>query len=283
MVHLFFSIFLLSFSPAAFEKPDCEVIEYLTNVEVIGGRLHITRSDLIQVNNVDGEVFNPLYIFYSEKDNITELQVQLETVDGKVIRVFNRKDFEEESAISRSSYNEYDLVKKVIITHNQYPYRIRYHYKKEIRDFLTLGRWMPQLRSSVPSKYSKLNIAVPSGYPINIYESKIQHVKSFGTEGRVSYHWEANNTEKFEEEELGSHPRDILPYVMVIPESFNVRVYGELTSWESYGNWICDLNEGSYDLSDAEPKQDQQVKAQRHEIKMKPLKERRKVNRKISS
>ncbi|MEN8157861.1 MAG: hypothetical protein ABFS10_13000, partial [Bacteroidota bacterium] len=68
------------------KEPDCEVISYVTNISVENGKKRLRRSHLIQVNNRDGELFNPISIHFRPGVSLSDVKAQIETVDGKIIR-----------------------------------------------------------------------------------------------------------------------------------------------------------------------------------------------------
>lgn len=233
-------------------EPDCKVINHHTSIKVADGTSIVHHSNLIQVNNPDGEFFNPLYILYNKKEPIFDLKVQIETIDGKRVRLIKHKDIEEESAISSGSFYEDDMVKKIPLTHNVYPYRIRYEYKKKIHEFLTIARWNPYLRSSLPTENSILTVNIPQSLPVKIFEQKIKHSETKLKDGSKQLTWVVTDSEKFKYEKFSPNINDVVPFVHVVPKEFFYGVEGMQYSWESFGNWVYRLNEGRDELPESE-------------------------------
>ncbi|MEN8227647.1 MAG: DUF3857 and transglutaminase domain-containing protein [Bacteroidota bacterium] len=241
-------VFLFNAYLTTANVPDCEVIEYMTDLEVVNGKKLVHMSHLIQVNNRDGEQFNPIYIHFNQNWNLSDVRVRIETVDGKTIRVIKTKDMEEESAISNFSFYEDDLVKKIRVTHNRYPYRIRYEYKRRVDDFLTIARWDPYMRSTVPTRYSRLSVKIPADYSVQIFEQNTEHTTAVLPDGKKLFTWEARDIGKFKKETFSPHLNDVTPYVQIVPEDFRYGVKGNQSTWQSFGNWVYRLNEGRIDL-----------------------------------
>lgn len=159
---------------------------------------------------------------------------------------------EEVSAISRSSFYEDNMMLRIPVTHNSYPYRIRYEYKQTEQEFLSLARWSPYVSSSVPTNYAKLSLEVPADYPLRIHEQKTEHTETTGTAGKKQYTWEVTDIDKFETETFSPHFMDLTPFVQVAPLKFKYGQSGNLSSWESFGLWQYRLNEGRMDLPEEE-------------------------------
>ncbi|MDX2431772.1 MAG: DUF3857 domain-containing protein, partial [Bacteroides sp.] len=248
----FLFVLLLIQTQLSASEPDCEVIKFETSIKIVNGTSIIHHSNVVQVNNRDGELFNPLFIHYNKKTPVHDLKIQLETVEGKRIRQIKNSAIEEESAISAASFYEDDMVKKIPITHNLYPYRIRYEYKQVIKEFLTIARWDPYLRSSLPTKSSKLTLILPRSLSVKIFEQKIQHKEIELPNGYRQLTWLVNDLKKFDKEKFSPHINDLIPFVHIVPETFFFGVEGKQNSWESFGNWVYRLNEGRDELPEFE-------------------------------
>ena len=164
------------------------VLANRTNITIAEEHLAPTLQNTVcasQWNNRRGESFNPLQIYFNRNESVSDIRVQIETIDGEPIRVIRQKDIKEESAISSASFYEDQLVKKIIVTHNKYPYRIRYSYRERIHEFLTIARWQPYMDTDVPVHYSKLTVILPEDYKINIHQKNTDYTKTLGPRGKI--------------------------------------------------------------------------------------------------
>ncbi|MEN8202135.1 MAG: DUF3857 domain-containing protein [Bacteroidota bacterium] len=247
-VPVILALLCVSFPCILASDPDCEVIEHFTDIQVIDGQVVIRKTNLVQINNRDGEYFNPLYIHFNKKSPVSELKIQLESMQGKAIRVIRKKEIEVESAIGNSSFYEDDLVKKIELTHNSYPYRIRYSYTRTLTEYLSIVRWYPYIRNYLPTKHSRLTVSIPADFPMRLHQQNIDYKKKLSPEGRIRYIWEARDIDEFESEDFGPHYTEVIPYVHLVPEEFTFGVSGSQCSWESFGYWVYRLNEGRSEL-----------------------------------
>ena len=244
MTQIFFILILLVNAFAA-EEPDSEIIDFVTEVEVSGDKLNIDQSYLIQVNNRAGELFNPIKIFFNKNEQVSDIRVRIESLDGKPLRTLRQSEFKEESAVSSTSFYEDRMVKKIAVTYNRYPYRVRCSYRKTLREFLTLVRWQPYLLDwDTPVRSARLTLTLPGDYRVNIHEQNIDHRQYPGNGGKLTYAWEASDLKAFVPETFTPHYRSLVPYVQVVPVDFHYGVDGEQSSWRSFGNWVYRLNEG---------------------------------------
>lgn len=238
----------ISYSCILASDPDCEVIEHFTDVQIINGKVVVRKTNLVQINNREGEYFNPLYIHFNRKRPVSDVKIQLETVQGKTLRVIKKREIEVESAIGSSSFYEDDLVKKIQLTHNNYPYRIRYSYTRTLTEYLSIVRWYPYIRNYIPTKNSRLTVTLPVDFPFRLHQQNIEYSKNLTTDGRVRYMWEAEDINEYKSEDFGPHYMEVIPYVHLVPEEFTFGVPGSHSSWESFGNWIYRLNKDRSEL-----------------------------------
>lgn len=243
MIQALFTVLLL-FSAFSADKPDSEIIESVTEVNVTGGKLKVYESNLIQVNNRKGEWFNPIKIYFNKIEQVSDIRIRIETTDGVVLRTIRQSEFKEESAVSSISFYEDQMVKKIVVTHNQYPYRIRYSYRRTSREFLTLTSWQPYLDPDVPVRYAKLVVTIPGDYRVNIHQQNIDHQKTADSSGKITFTWEASDLKAYRPERFSPPFITLVPYVHVVPVEFHYGVDGNQSSWESYGNWVYRLNKG---------------------------------------
>ncbi|MEN8157762.1 MAG: DUF3857 domain-containing protein, partial [Bacteroidota bacterium] len=195
-----------------------------------------------------GELFNPISIHFRPGVSLSDVKAQIETVDGKIIRVVKKKEMEEESAISSYSLYQDDMMIKINATHNSYPYRIRYEYKQTFSQFLSVAHWSPYMKMGVPTRYAKLYVRIPASYHINLYEQMAGHNEAVLPDGSRQFIWKMEALKEFEGEVFAPNSKDITPYVHMVPKRFYFGEPGDLSTWQSFGNWESRLNKGRQEL-----------------------------------
>jgi Domain of Unknown Function with PDB structure (DUF3857) len=231
---------------------DTEVIDFHTDISIGGGYKYVSVSYTIQVNTQKGYDFNPIRIHFSKNAPIYDVDVRLETLRGKVIRKVKKGEMKDYSAVSEASFYEDDMFRRIPVANNSYPYRISCSYKQRFKEFLTIARWDPYIRYSLPLKHASLSLTVPYDYKLHIREQDIQQSSEEIKGSSKRLVWESGPLEKIESEALGPHYRTMVPGVHIVPEEFKYGVRGRQESWEEFGNWEYRLNEGRDELPESE-------------------------------
>jgi len=93
-----------------------------------------------------------IQIHYSEGDDLEIEYAQIIDKFGKVVRKIKKKDITFQSAVSRIAFYEDDYVKEFSLKWNDYPYQIKYKYKKKnITNYISIANWYPIMDSRIPT------------------------------------------------------------------------------------------------------------------------------------
>ncbi|MBN1144228.1 MAG: DUF3857 and transglutaminase domain-containing protein [Bacteroidales bacterium] len=231
--------------PAVF---NCEVIRYITFVEISHEKLITTDTIIMRINNRSGDIFSAIELNYSKDSPITDLSAWIEDQNGKIIRYLKKQEITESSAISDASFYEDSYVKRFVLKHNDYPYRIGYTYKTTKRQFLHIANWYPILGFDVPTRLAQLIFISPENYPVNIREHQIKPAVITHASGITRKVWTAAYDGTFSSEVYCPDISGILPSVKIVPTDFFYGTTGSTKDWESFGNWQYSLINGLDDL-----------------------------------
>jgi transglutaminase-like putative cysteine protease len=237
--------FLLIFAPYMINasQPDCELIRYDLKCTIVKGVLFRDYLFVIQINNRAGEVNARISIPFSKSNKIIHLNGNIEDLDGRIIRELSRKDITDISAVSDQIMYTDEFLRTFELIHNQYPYRIRYSYRVEFKDYFYIASWIPVLGENIPTRNATLTVELPLGFR---YRAKVKDVPSpqtdtIGAMLRLCY--EVAGIPSYNSEKYAPSPMNSLQHVLIIPENFNWLISGSHESWQTYGLWESKLIE----------------------------------------
>ena len=237
------------------------MVEYNSQINIEGNKRIEIKSYLIQIENKASDWISDIEIPFDKNDKIEILEAYIIGPQGKRVRTLKKKEIVTTNDISNGSFYEDDFVKEFKLKWHEYPYRIKYSYRRTFDQFLFVSRWHPYLYSSVNTKKATLKVEVPKGYAVNI-DSSIGLKYRADTLGETDvYYWEVEDINSLEREVYSPPFTELIPQVSIVPENFWYSIQGSFATWASYGNWHTLLNEGLDQLTPAEAiKVDQLIK-----------------------
>ena len=236
------SLFLFVLQAA---EPDCELLQYNLKCKVENGILFEEYLFVLQINNRAGESNARVSIPFTKSNKILNLKGAIEDPYGRVIRQLSRKDITDVSAVSNQAMYTDDFVRKFELIHNQYPYRIRYSYRMEFREFFYIANWIPLMGENIPTHQASLTIDVPMDYTYRVKSKDIpfQDTDTLGTNVRLSY--KVKDIPPYHSEQYAPSPLNSLPYVIMVPANFRWFANGSHATWQTFGQWMSSLIEGA--------------------------------------
>jgi hypothetical protein len=245
VVFFCFVSFTSSVFPAVF---NCEVIKYITCCEIGNDKLITTDTIIFQINNRSGEIYAHIELNYSKDCPIADLSAWIEDQNGNIVRYLKKQEITETSAISDASFYEDNYVKRFVLKHNEYPYRIGYTYKTASRQFLNITNWYPIMGFEVPTRQAQLVFVSPESYPVHILENHVGGAAITNGSGITRKVWTASYDGLFSSESYCPDLSGLLPNVKIIPVSFAYGTTGSMADWTSFGNWQYRLINGLDEL-----------------------------------
>lgn len=224
------------------QPSNAEVIKYDTYYEVSPNNLTEEIFITIQINNRLGDEYADISIPFSKNLKISDLKAWISTPDGTVLRELKRSEIIEKSAISEISLYQDQYVKTFQLKHNVYPYLISYSYKFLLNQFIEITNWTPVLFKEISTTNAKLKITVPNNYPIKQHLSNIAEPTTIKNEDKTIYEWNSSYISN-NNAEIYSNPELQLPSVNLMPINFKYGFEGTAESWESFGDWLFNLNQ----------------------------------------
>lgn len=231
---------------------DAEILNETTLATVSNkGQLTINYSVSIQINNRRAEDLTDFSI-NSTKRSTVNIDAYITNINGDILNKLDRKEIKRSSASSYTTFYQDDFIEHFTLRHNSYPYIIHCAYTMKYNEFLSIARWSPVYNHKYPTRNASLTLIIPSEYRINIKEQNIKHSQLTNENGSNTYRWESSYNQIIKSECNSAPSTDILPFVTIVPQSFNYGGSGSFESWSLYGKWVDNLLTGLNDLPDDE-------------------------------
>ncbi len=228
---------------------NAELIDYKTNISFENKTINTFKSYRIKINNRDGEYLSKISIPYSKLEKISNIQASIQDNSGKVIRKLNKNEITERSEFSEISFYEDHFVKEFTLKHNTYPYTINYSYNREQKEFFHICTWFPLINFEVPTTKATLNIEIPKSFGILFQSTYIHDFEIDTSDSKVNnYLWQSSYEEEIKFEIGSISAYNFCPKVEIVPKKFTYYAEGSFANWKAFGNWVCSLNSGLFDI-----------------------------------
>ncbi|MCE1198955.1 MAG: DUF3857 domain-containing transglutaminase family protein [Marinilabiliales bacterium] len=229
--------------PTSVRSQDCVVLKNATHYRLEGGDLEITDSILILVNRREGERLTEISLPYSKNQKISKVNGWIALTDGKQIRELQSKDIKETNQFSEGSLYEDRFVKKFQLKYNVYPYIIGYTYRLKLDQFTVLTDWTPVLDPEIPTLDGHVTVTLPTRTRYREVYSHLRKSRLDSTSDHVTFRYDTKFDGLPEKEAFSPSPEDLVPRLILVPESFFYGIKGQAQSWRELGNWFYLLNQ----------------------------------------
>lgn len=207
---------------------------------------------------------NELVIGYDEGTRVRKIEVVLYDALGRELRVVDKDEVKDYSAVSGGTLYGDRRVKHVEVRHSTYPYTITYRYERELEgiDFATGEEWYPQeFGYSVES--ARFSFTAPKDFPVNYkgYRLPVEpKVTDAGNEWSCT--WEVQQLKALPHEAYAPQAEELLPKAVCVPGRVSIEGYeGEFSSWAALSKYIHSLWEGRGVLPETVKSEIQQLTA----------------------
>ena len=245
-----FFILLLTFSILFANRTlanDSEIVSLTSIRKIEKNKLVEIDSVEIQINNRKGDSASGIVIGYSKNQKLTIESAWIEDMQGNVVRKLKNNEISTRSYVPNFSLYQDFFLKEFQLRHNVYPYKVFYSYKRTSSDFFYIDFWEPYFRVNQPVETAKLIVETPSDYEIRYKYEHIDAPLIVKNSKTTTYQWETSYKSR-EYEPNAPYSALNIPKVMVKPLHFKYGLKGSWESWESFGNWVNQLNTGTRKL-----------------------------------
>lgn len=221
-----------------------------TNFSIYGvEKLTLERTYEVVIKNRYAEELKSIEVYYDKYQQVDKVEAFIYDLTGQEVERYKSKDFGD-IAIGLSSTASDGRMKYLEINRSQYPYIIKVKYSITKSGSLHYPIWKPQSSEKQRMVSAKLNVFDYTGNSFRYYGFNTSSPQIKNMEKGVHYSWYVENKEPFEFEYLNNNIEYYAPVVYTAPNFFEMDNYkGDMSSWESFGQWINQLNNGKDDLN----------------------------------
>lgn len=189
-----------------------------------------------------------LQVNYSKDIKVKSISATVYDAKGKVIRSNKKSDIQDYSDFNSFSIFEDNRVKVLNMKEFRYPYTVQFEYEVEYPNLYYLPNWYPQPYKKLPVEKASISYLYPEGTNIRFFSKTIPYdVKEelSPSTGLKRKRWEIRDLEVFEEEPMQASEENQFPFLLAAASTFSFNGYkGDLSTWESMGQWFYQLNQG---------------------------------------
>ena len=184
-------------------------------------------------------------VWYDRLRELKNFRGWLLDFEGRKIRELKNSDINDYSAISGYSLYDDSRVRVGEMFHDAYPYTVVFEYEVLYNGIIAWPTWYPQEgENAVERTWLELN--VPADMPVRYrLNGKVEAPKVSTVTSRKIYRWDATLVPEYKHEPYGPSWQEQAACVLTAPEQFEIGGYaGDMSSWESFGNWAQQLYAG---------------------------------------
>jgi len=198
----------------------------------------------ILIKNKDAEYHCEVSLIESEFVEIDEIQASIYDTTGNFIKELDEDNIKESELAKGFIFYDGEKRKSFSLTHNKYPYILKYRYKNLTESLYFWNDWYPQDNIPVLSASYKLVLKKPVKFKYKQIGIEITPEKF--AEGKDSvYLWTLKNIPNMRIEDYMPAEFSKQKVIMFTAENFKVKEYpGSFTSWDAMGKWYSEMAAG---------------------------------------
>ena len=212
------------------------------------GRKHF----VITILNENGDRWSAFHDYYDKFREINSVEGFLYDANGKLLKKVKTKELQDLSAVSDISLMDDNRIKLHNFYYKIYPYTIEYDETFTFKTTYFFPTWYPQLGEKVSIEKSSYTFICPLDYQFRYkaYNFKGEPVSSSEKNKKFTT-WSVNNLPAVLQEVYSPEWNEITTSVFLAPTDFQMGDYqGNMSSWDSYGQFQYQLNAGRDKLPD---------------------------------
>ncbi|MEQ8337660.1 MAG: DUF3857 domain-containing protein [Cyclobacteriaceae bacterium] len=223
-----------------------QILSYETKISVDNeGSKYTEKKIQIKVDNKESNWLAHVEISHNPMQNFSLNYARITDLDGNLLRKFKPRELKTRSDLSNQAFYQDDLISEFDLYWDQYPYLIEYSYSIEESEFINVAWWTPMLYKNATTYKSSLEITIPTEYQVKISKHDAIEVSDSNLDGIRKMSWRFGLYTPPENELYAPPLREFIPYVWVVPMHFHYGIEGSFDSWDHFGKWISNLNEGT--------------------------------------
>lgn len=238
--------------PDSLKEDANSIIRYSSDeIRIKGpGKAVIKHHSLVTILNEKGDKDAIIVYGYNKKyDTYSYIDVHVYDESGKMIKKYHKSDMYDGAASSDETLVSDERFLGLKHTVSRYPETLEVSYEEDLSSFIDFDPWVLQHgEQSLQNETCKVFVNPDLGFKYKCENISIEPIKA-GEAEFETYSWSVSNKKAFKIED-GAKAWRVLPEVKFTINKFNCYGYpGDLSSWQSYGKWVYDLNKDVCTLS----------------------------------
>lgn len=209
---------------------------------------------VVTIMNKSGESYASYIEYYDKNSKILDFSATLYDKEGKKTKKSKSSEIVDVSATSGFSLYEDDRVKAVNLEGAEFPFTVEFYSEKRVDGGFFVPGWVMLSATKVAVQKTEYTVKVNPDVNFN-FKNLNGAEKYYSTSKEQEYlvhSWTASDIKAEKWEDYQPSMSEISPRVMATVNDFNYDGFdGNMSSWESFGNWINALNQGRQNISDA--------------------------------
>lgn len=197
-----------------------------------------TEHKVITLLNDQAERYNELYFHYDRIQQIEDIEGVIYDAGGQVVRRIKKKDIEDMKPLEYF-VNDHRL-KVLRFPRMAFPYTIEYTVTRKYKGLMFYPVFDPQESPDQSVEAARFELLMPPGLEVRFKEKNVAASCKTGP-----LRWEFHHLPAFEPEPFTPPGDWSLPKIVTAPTAFSLEGYdGDMSTWQSFGNFIRTLNAG---------------------------------------
>jgi len=208
--------------------------------------------EAVTILNAKGRSHAVKAIYYDRLTKITQLRASLFSSNGSILKKYKASDFSDHSAISGFSLYEDNRVKVGDFTAPTYPYTLEIEYQLDFNFLFYIPPFYPVWDEHMSAQQASYKLTYPIENEPRFVLRNMDGARVESQQASGEHTWNFENINAFTLEKYGPHWTEITPTILAAPLIFEFEGYkGNMDTWENFGKWINQLNEGRDELPPA--------------------------------
>jgi hypothetical protein len=214
-------------------------------------KAYIDYKITITLLNENAEAYNTVKLSYNELSRVSQIKASAYNENGKEVWVLKKYDIYDNKDFNGPEYLDNSRVKVFKFPSYNYPYTIEYSCRYQMESLLLNPISYFQSGAKISIEKSGIQCLIPKSIP---FQYKNVNLKSSTDSTWVNdiliLTWQEENMQAKKQKNYAPKIEKTLPTLYRTAERFSLGEYqGDLSSWESYSDWINKINEGRDILS----------------------------------
>ncbi len=183
-----------------------------------------------------------LFLNYDKDSRITLFNGAVYDATGREIKKLKQNEIHDQSSISGYSLYEDDRFKRADLSQPVYPYTVEFEYTIEYNFLYFIPSFILSSDDEVSIQSSTYTIVYPKALPPRFKLTLVPNpIKNVLSQEKESVVWTFENYKPKKFEPYSPSYKKTVPNIMAGPSRFQYGVYGDMSSWRTYGVWEASL------------------------------------------